>query len=226
MSLTPFGAFTIGAFLAASTSTLWRARDRAALWRCLPGLLAACVLVGYACSFATKWLLYHTVLGLDDDVSSGTHFYGVAIGAAVATWLYARRVGLDYAMFADAAFPSVLLGSAVGRVGCYFGGCCGGGVDLPVPVQLLSSSLDLTGYAVVACLVRGAAMPAGRAATAAVVWYGSIRFGIEFLRNEPRLVAGLTLAQLLAVATVATALLLHTTLAVRSPTVLGLKTAR
>lgn len=56
----------------------------------------------------------------------GLVFYGGLVGALVASVWFARRQKLRYLVFADAAAPSIALGHVLGRLGCFFAGCCYG----------------------------------------------------------------------------------------------------
>jgi phosphatidylglycerol:prolipoprotein diacylglycerol transferase len=56
----------------------------------------------------------------------GLVFYGGALGAAGAVALFARRHGWSFGKVADALAPALALGHALGRVGCFFAGCCYG----------------------------------------------------------------------------------------------------
>ena len=205
--MTAFGLINSLAFLAAAVAAGWLARDRATMRKHLPGFVATCVVFGYAFSYGSKWLLYDTVLGLDAHICEGTHFYGTAIGASLAGYGYARFHGLSFSMIADAVYPSILLGSSIGRLACYQAGCCGG-LDPTVPVQLFSSSFDLLGFLLVVLVVRPRVRTQGLIGVAAVVTYGSVRLCIEFLRDEPRILFGATLAQTLSILTMSTALLI------------------
>lgn len=68
----------------------------------------------------------------------GWAFYGGAIGGTVSAALYTWSRGLPTWKLADAAAPTIMLGYAVGRIGCFTAGCCHGGVlDQPVTGELL-----------------------------------------------------------------------------------------
>ncbi|MEN9786916.1 MAG: Phosphatidylglycerol--prolipoprotein diacylglyceryl transferase [Pseudomonadota bacterium] len=56
----------------------------------------------------------------------GFAFYGGFLLAAGMGVLYAKRRGVDVWKFADACAPAVMIGLAVGRMGCFFAGCCHG----------------------------------------------------------------------------------------------------
>ncbi|MFT4625982.1 MAG: phosphatidylglycerol:prolipoprotein diacylglycerol transferase [Myxococcota bacterium] len=59
---------------------------------------------------------------------SGFAVYGGILGGILAVGLVARAQGIHIWKLADIAAPAVLLGMGVGRVGCFFAGCCHGDV--------------------------------------------------------------------------------------------------
>lgn len=62
----------------------------------------------------------------------GLVFYGGVIGAGVTVLWLARKYRFDVWRFADLAAPGVAIGHAVGRLGCFFAGCCYG-LETDVP---------------------------------------------------------------------------------------------
>ena len=62
----------------------------------------------------------------------GLVFYGGLLPAvAIGIW-YIKRLGLPLWQIADILAPSLAIGHAMGRIGCFFAGCCyGGACDLP-----------------------------------------------------------------------------------------------
>ena len=56
----------------------------------------------------------------------GLVFYGGLICASAALILYCYRKKIDFMRFADAFVPSLAIGHAVGRIGCFINGCCYG----------------------------------------------------------------------------------------------------
>lgn len=105
------------------------------------------------------------------NMRSGLVYYGGLIGASLATILYARRAKLPLWRLADVMAPSIPLGHAFGRVGCFMTGCCfGRPTDLPWavhfpkehwtqgiavhPTQLYESLLNLIFYAFLAWFFR------------------------------------------------------------------------
>jgi phosphatidylglycerol---prolipoprotein diacylglyceryl transferase len=56
----------------------------------------------------------------------GLVLLGGVIAAFITIWVYARRKGKSYFTVTDLLVPSALLGIAIGRLGCFFNGCCFG----------------------------------------------------------------------------------------------------
>jgi len=68
--------------------------------------------------------------------AGGLVVFGSLPTAAAATWWFARRRGLSLPRLADCIAPGLLVGLALGRVGCFLNGCCyGGPCDLPWGVR-------------------------------------------------------------------------------------------
>jgi len=68
--------------------------------------------------------------------AGGLVVFGSLPTAAWATWRFARRRGLPLLRLADCIAPGLLVGLAIGRVGCFLNGCCyGGPCDLPWAVR-------------------------------------------------------------------------------------------
>ena len=68
--------------------------------------------------------------------NGGLVFFGGFIAAVVATPIYLRSKNLDFWKTADIISPGLALGHAVGRIGCFFAGCCyGKECDLPIAVK-------------------------------------------------------------------------------------------
>jgi phosphatidylglycerol:prolipoprotein diacylglycerol transferase len=62
------------------------------------------------------------------SLGGGLVFYGGLIGATAASVWFTRSRGIEFLRFADVCIPTVSLGQAVGRLGCYSAGCCWGDV--------------------------------------------------------------------------------------------------
>ncbi|MEI6256391.1 MAG: prolipoprotein diacylglyceryl transferase family protein [Planctomycetota bacterium] len=68
--------------------------------------------------------------------AGGLVVFGALPTAALAAWRFASRRGLSLERLADCIAPGLLVGLAIGRIGCFLNGCCyGGPCDLPWAVQ-------------------------------------------------------------------------------------------
>jgi phosphatidylglycerol:prolipoprotein diacylglycerol transferase len=69
---------------------------------------------------------------------NGLTYYGGVLGGMVAVLISARIQGFLGWKFLDLLAPALVIGHTVGRIGCFFAGCCHG-----VPVQLSSDAIPL-----------------------------------------------------------------------------------
>ena len=68
--------------------------------------------------------------------AGGLVVFGSLPTAALAAWRFGCRRGLSLAKLADCIAPGLLVGLAIGRVGCFLNGCCyGGPCELPWAVR-------------------------------------------------------------------------------------------
>ena len=212
-ALPSYGFMMAVAFLAA----LWLLRRRApsfgieaetasdiGVWLLLSGLVGAKLLL-----VIVEWPSY--VRSWSDFVSlarAGGVFYGGLIGAVLATAILLRRRRISFWTFADAAAPSVALGQAFGRVGCFLAGCCWGrecslpwavtftspvaheNVGVPLGIPLHPTQV----YEVLGTLAplrpsrsgSSGAPFSGETFARYVFGYALLRGTIEFFRGDPR----------------------------------------
>lgn len=129
----------------------------------------------------------------------GLTFYGGLLLAVPGGLWFARRKGMATWRVADIAAPCIMLGLALGRVGCFLNGCCYGvatdawmGIQLPGhahavhPTQLYEAA-----GALALCVLLHRGLRAGSSGPGAIfgwmlVGYGALRFGLELLRADPR----------------------------------------
>ncbi len=76
-----------------------------------------------------NWKDYSSDLTKIFDLGGGLVFYGGLIGAMIASLIYARRNQIDFFRLADVAMPTISLGQALGRLGCFAAGCCWGDIS-------------------------------------------------------------------------------------------------
>jgi len=68
--------------------------------------------------------------------AGGLVVFGSLPTGGIAAWRFTRRRGLSLPRLADCIAPGLLVGLAIGRVGCFLNGCCyGGPCDLPWAVR-------------------------------------------------------------------------------------------
>jgi phosphatidylglycerol:prolipoprotein diacylglycerol transferase len=80
--------------------------------------------------------LWESLAAVANVPAGGLVVFGALPTAGMAAWWFARRRGLSILRLADCIAPGLLLGLAIGRVGCFLNGCCyGGPCDLPWAVR-------------------------------------------------------------------------------------------
>ncbi|MEM1416515.1 MAG: prolipoprotein diacylglyceryl transferase family protein [Myxococcota bacterium] len=97
------------------------------------GAAVACVGFMVAGGLSGAFLLNALVEGVSSGdplrgltTSPGLVFYGGPIGGFLAGWLTARPLGVPFFKITDLVVPALPAAHAVGRMGCFFGGCCHG----------------------------------------------------------------------------------------------------
>lgn len=170
---------------------------------------------------------------------SGGVFYGGLIAAVgVALW-YLRKHRMPVWSVTDAFAPGIALGHVIGRMGCFFAGCCYGrptdvawavtftseyaaqNVGTPLNVPLHPTQLYEAGAELVILIGlllferRGRQFP-GRTFWSYMLVYGVTRFIIEFYRGDPRgMVGDLSTSQFVSVLLVPLSLIMLFVLARR-----------
>jgi phosphatidylglycerol---prolipoprotein diacylglyceryl transferase len=92
-------------------------------WALVGGLLGSRILF-----VLVNWQDYSKDLSKIFSLGGGLVFYGGFIGAGIAIYLFTRKHSLDFMRLADVLIPTVSLGQALGRLGCFSAGCCWGDV--------------------------------------------------------------------------------------------------
>jgi phosphatidylglycerol:prolipoprotein diacylglycerol transferase len=145
---------------------------------------------------------------------SGGVFYGGLILAVVVALWYIRRIGLPLWTTCDVFAPGIALGHVVGRLGCFFAGCCYGkpttlpwaitftdpfaaaNVGTPLNIPLHPTQLYEAGAEAVILLVLLATESRGRRFPGRTFWlymllYAISRYVIEIYRGDPRGAVGI-----------------------------------
>ncbi len=143
-------------------------------------------------------------------------YYGTPLAVLAALWVFDRYYGLPHENTFALAMPSLALFHVVGRMGCWFAGCCYGipadfgltGADgiARFPVQLTESACNLVLFLILHALAWRRGRP-DLVAPAYFIGYGTVRFALEFLRGDAirGFVFGLSISQWFALVTVAAA---------------------
>lgn len=132
-----FGVLLLIAVLSAVGLAAHRARQLSfdseliyalAIWVFVSGILGARVFY-----VIQKWEqfggsgLVDLLAGIVNVTQGGIVIYGGLIGGAIGFVAFVWRNNLSWLAVGDLIAPSVLLGMAIGRIGCFLNGCCYGG---------------------------------------------------------------------------------------------------
>ena len=132
--------------------------------------------------------------------------WGGILGGITATMCIRKYWKIDLAAFADLCTPAYLLGIGIGRIGCFFGGCCYGkhttsscsvtftdpitlaahATQPLIPVQLISAAVLISCGIIFATLYWNQILTSGRLFAVSAMVYAVLRFSVEFIRDDPR----------------------------------------
>lgn len=142
-----------------------------------------------------------------NTLQAGGVFSGGLIGALLAAVWYMRANAMPALATCDAFAPGLAMGHAIGRLGCFAAGCCWGKptshfwgvtfhnhlaqdlVGTPLnqalePTQLFESAVELANFFLLMWLFKRKKFD-GQVFAAFMILYGTARFFLEFLRDDP-----------------------------------------
>ncbi len=174
-----------------------------AVWVLIAGLVGAKLLL-----VAVDWTYFgRNPREIFSVFQSGGVFYGGLLGGILVAWWYARRYHLPGWQTADVLAPGVVLGQAIGRLGCFAAGCCWGkatqvpwavtftdvyaarAVGTPMDMAVHPSQLyeSFAAFLIFLFLLWLAPRKSfhGQVTLAYVALYSAVRFALEFLRGDP-----------------------------------------
>ena len=136
-----FGVMFMLATVAAVALAAYRARQMGidpdviyslSFWMVIAGLTGARLffVVQYWEEFE-KPTIGETAQALLNFTKGGLVVYGSVIAGLPVGYWYLRKRGLPFLAFGDIIAPSMVVGLALGRIGCFLNGCCFGGECLP-----------------------------------------------------------------------------------------------
>jgi phosphatidylglycerol---prolipoprotein diacylglyceryl transferase len=174
--------------------------------------------------------LGQTMLDFIKIRQGGLSFLGALVAGVPVGLIYLKRKSLNIWKFADITAPSIAIGIAFARIGCFLNGCCFGkpcptqafyGIEFPIgsipydyykdvlplyPSQLFSSFNALIIFITLSILMRYRKFD-GQIFWLFILIYGIVRFFEDFLRGDSDstffgglLFGVLTLAQMLSIA--------------------------
>jgi phosphatidylglycerol---prolipoprotein diacylglyceryl transferase len=129
----------------------------------------------------------------------GLVFYGGLIGSVIGAIFWLKHKKLPFFPIADICIPFLAVAHAIGRIGCYFNGCCYGAVNehcgvifpsigdglMHIPTQLIESALNFLNFIVLILFFRNKKRKTGDVLFLYLLNYGIIRLIIEIFRGDP-----------------------------------------
>jgi len=214
----PIGSY--GLFAAAGVLVAGGLATRAA-WRAGldVGLVLAAIALTIGFGFTGAWATFAAVetlrTGSIDWLANGGGlvFFGALPGGALGLWVARRWLKLDVLRGLELALPGVAAAHALGRIGCFFGGCCYGrpfdgawAVVYPGPGAAprhptpLYESAGLLALAFAFALSPPRRPGSGQRAAAYVAGYCALRLLTELFRGDlvRGVVAGVSTSQAIA----------------------------
>jgi phosphatidylglycerol:prolipoprotein diacylglycerol transferase len=141
-----YGVMLLLAIVSGVGLSVHRARQRGidpelilslAMWLVVSGIIGGRLF--YVIEYWEKYRsgsLVETLREIATVTKGGLVVYGALLAGGAALVLFVYRHKLPGLMLADLIVPGVVLGMAIGRVGCFLNGCCfGGACDLPWAVR-------------------------------------------------------------------------------------------
>jgi len=192
------------------------------IWIIVSALIGAKLLL-----LVVEWNTYSRSLSdLLSVVRSAGVFYGGLIAAVLVAMWYMWRHRMPLWSVSDVFAPGIALGHVIGRLGCFFAGCCfGRPTDVPWavtfhseyaaryvgtitgtpihPTQLYEAGAELIILGALLFMERRGRVFPGRTFWAYMLLYAISRFIIEFYRGDPRGAVGMfSTSQLISIAIV------------------------
>ncbi|MDD3053740.1 MAG: prolipoprotein diacylglyceryl transferase [Endomicrobiaceae bacterium] len=135
----------------------------------------------------------------------GLVFYGGFLAVLIFAFFYCRNKKIDIKKLADVSAPALALGHSLGRIGCFFSGCCYGrecdfllSVNHKHPTQLYESFGNLMIFFMLHHISKKEHKK-GLIFVSYLCMYSVLRFFVEFFRGDDRgaFIIGLSIAQVI-----------------------------
>jgi len=176
-------------------------------WAAIGGIVGAKIL----------YLVENLAYVIDDPIGmifsgAGLVFHGGLIGGSLAVIALIKYHHLPLRTYGDRIGPVLLIGQGIGRIGCFFAGCCHGKMcDLPWamtfphaspsapypvhPTQLYETLINFVLFFLLVKVIRPRLKIRGVTLAIYLILAGCERFLLEFLRVNPKVALGLSSAQ-------------------------------
>ncbi len=173
--------------------------------------LVTYIIIGAIIGSRIGYVLFNptSILDIFKFWEGGLSFHGGFIGGILFGFFYVRKNKLNFLEITDICAPSIPLAQAIGRIGCFLRGCCYGiETTLPWGINYLEKIRHPTQlYSSLALLIIFIFLSKqkykksfnGSLFLTYIIIYSVFRFFIEFIRTEPRILFGLTGAQLVSI---------------------------
>jgi phosphatidylglycerol---prolipoprotein diacylglyceryl transferase len=139
-----YGTMMLSAVVAGAMLSMWRAKRVGVdpdtimtliFWMIVPGIVGARAfyVIQYWSTYQEQFAGPEGSFGrgvgsIVNLTEGGLVVYGAFIGGMIGIWMFHRKHPLPFLALADLMVPAMLLGLAVGRIGCLLNGCCFGAV--------------------------------------------------------------------------------------------------
>jgi phosphatidylglycerol---prolipoprotein diacylglyceryl transferase len=131
--LSSFSVFFLLACVSALAITAWRARREKLNPEDVYGLAIWLMAGGYLGARGLFLAIHPETIRQFSDIfkvwQGGIVFYGCIIGGLLGSVIFWTRNRFPFRPMADAVAPALILGAGIGRIGCFFNGCCYGALS-------------------------------------------------------------------------------------------------
>jgi len=240
LSIGPVTLYSYGLMVFAAVMAAWFVLKKDTAGRIAARRLEDIAFYSLFCGFILARLFHFIVWDFETLSANPLEFFyiwhgGLAVGGGIiggflALVYFSRKENIAFAEFCDYFAAPMILGQAIGRIGCFLAGCCYGSacghfpgvtftnsaslapLGVPIhPVQLYESALN---FALFFVILKTPLKKSGLRTAVYLAGYGIIRFFMEFIRGDTaRGFLGLTAMQIIAIIFVISSLVyLRTTL--------------
>lgn len=208
ITLRSYGLMIALGIILGAALALWLSRDREKLMELLLDFLPWAIVAGLVGArlweVAFSWEYFAPrPLEILYFWAGGLSVQGAVLGGTLAAIWFCRRRRISFRWFVDNLVPGLLLGQAIGRVGCFLNGCCFGiptnsslGVRFPEgtdayaafgsqalwPTQLFEAGWDI--LVLIVIIILGRRHYRGESFVVFLALYSIGRFLLEFLRGD------------------------------------------